>query len=96
MPRVVWSRAAGFDLVRLTSFLAPKSERAASRALRSIYQGVKPLAKHPEMGRVVKDERPDIREWVVEFGRGAYIVRYEFNRKTVTILGVRHGREVGF
>ena len=96
MPRITWSRLAYVDMARLHAFLAPKSEIAASRAIRAIHQGVKPLAKHPEIGRMVDNVPPEIREWVIEFGQGAYIVRYEYDGKRVIILAIRHGREAGF
>jgi plasmid stabilization system protein ParE len=96
MPRLVWSRRSSLDLKRLYSFLEPKSRDAAYRAIRTLQQGVKVLGKHPEIGRPVEDLPPEIREWVIEFGQGAYIVRYEYDGKRVIILAVRHGREVGY
>jgi hypothetical protein len=38
----------------------------------------------------------EIREWVIEFGQSAYVVRYGYDGKIVTIVAIRHGREVGF
>jgi len=32
------------------------------------------LGRHPEIGRRV--EEPEFREWVIEFGHGAYVVLY--------------------
>ena len=54
------------------------------------------LAKHPEIGRPVEDLPSEIREWVIEFGQGAYIARYEYDEKQVVILAIRHGRELGY
>jgi plasmid stabilization system protein ParE len=96
MPRIVWSRRALLDLVRLNAFLAPKSIEAAQAAVRAIRLGVKFLGRRQEIGRPVDGLSIEIREWVIEFGQSAYIVRYGYEGKTVTIVAIRHGREVGF
>ena len=96
MPRVKWSQAALRDISRLHNFLVPKSRGAAKRAVRAIRQGVKALGKHPEIGRPIEEMLPEFREWVIEFGSGAYIALYHFDGKEVVILAVRHGREAGY
>jgi plasmid stabilization system protein ParE len=95
MSRLKWSQAALRDVARLYHFLAPKSRDAARRAISAIRLGVKALAKHPEIGRPVDELPPDFREWVIEFGSGAYVARYHFDGKQIVILAVRHGREAG-
>jgi plasmid stabilization system protein ParE len=96
MPRLKWSQAALRDVARLHDFLAPKSRDAAKRAVKAIRQGVKALGKHPEIGRPVDELSPEFREWVVDFGHGAYLALYHCNGKEVVILAVRHGREAGY
>jgi plasmid stabilization system protein ParE len=96
MPRLKWSQAALLDVARLHDFLAPKSQDAAKRAVRSIRHGVKALGKHPEMGRPVEEMPTEFREWVIEFGHGAYLALYHYDGKEVVILAVRHGREAGY
>jgi plasmid stabilization system protein ParE len=96
MPRLRWSQPALLDVRRLHDFLAPKSRDAAKRAVKAIRQGVKALGKHPEIGRPVDEMAGEFREWVIEFGHGAYIALYHFDGKQVVILAVRHGREVGY
>ncbi len=96
MPRLKWSQPALLDVARLHHFLAPKSRDAAKRAVKAIRQGVKALGKHPEMGRPVEEMSPEFREWVIEFGHGAYIALYHFDGKEIIILAVRHGREAGY
>jgi len=95
MPRLRWSPRALLDVSRLHAFLAPKSQDAARRAVKTIRQGVKALGKHPEMGRPFEELPPEFREWVIEFGHGVYVVLYHFDGKQVVILAVRHGREAG-
>ncbi len=96
MPRLKWSQPALLDVARLHAFLAPKSRDAAKRAVHAIRQGIKALARHPEMGRPVDEMPPEFREWVIEFGHGAYVAIYHYDGKQVVILAVRHGREAGY
>ena len=77
-------------------FLVPKSREAAQRAVKVIRGGVKVLDRRPEIGRPVEDMLPEFREWVVEFGQGAYVVLYHWDGVQVVILAVRHGREAGY
>jgi plasmid stabilization system protein ParE len=96
MPRLKWAQPALLDVARLHDFLAPKSRDAAKRAVKAIRQGIKSLSKHPEMGRPVEEMLPEFREWVIEFGHGAYIALYHYDGKEIVILAVRHGREAGY
>ena len=96
MSRLKWAPAALLDVARLHDFLAPKSKDAAKRAVKAIRQGVKVLAKNPEIGRPIEELPPGFREWVIEFGQGAYVTLYHYDGKQVVILAVRHGREAGY
>ncbi|MDR3751949.1 MAG: type II toxin-antitoxin system RelE/ParE family toxin [Terracidiphilus sp.] len=96
MPRLRWSQAALRDVARLHDFLAPQSREAARRAAGAIRQGVQALGTHPEIGRPVDELPPEFREWVIEFGSGAYLALYRYDGKEVVILAVRHGREAGY
>jgi len=96
MPRLKWSPRALRDVARLHDFLSSKSRDAARRAVRTIRQGLKLLGKNPGMGRPVEELPAEFREWVIEFGSGAYVALYRYDGKEVVILAVRHGREVGY
>lgn len=95
MPRLRWSQRALLDLARLCNFLAPDSQKAAERAIATIRQGVKILAARPEIGRPVEEMPSEFREWIIEFGQGAYVALYHYDGKEAVILAVRHGREAG-
>ena len=95
MPHVKWSQPALQGIARLYAFLAPKSPDAARRAIAAIRQGVKALATHPEIGRPVEEMPPEFREWIIDFGHGAYVALYRFDGKRVVILALRHSREAG-
>ena len=96
MPRLRWSQPALNDIDRLHAFLVDKNREAARRAIRAIRHGVKALASHPEIGRPVEGLQFDLREWVIEFGQGAYVVLYHYDKKEVILLAIRHGREEGY
>src|ERR1700733_6849476 len=96
MPRLRWSQPTLLDVVRLHDFLAGKSRDAAKRAVKAIRQGIKALGEHPEIGRPLEEMPPEFREWVIEFGHGAYAALYHYDGKQVVILAVRHGREDGY
>jgi len=96
MPPLKWSVAAVRDLERLHTFLVSKSPNAASRAIQAIREGVRALATHPEIGRPIDELPPEFREWIVEFGSGAYVVLYRYSGSEVVLLAVRHGREAGY
>jgi plasmid stabilization system protein ParE len=96
MSRLKWSQPALLDVGWLYDFLVPKSQDAAMRAVKAIRQGVKVLAKLPEIGRPVEELLPEFREWVIDFGDGGYVALYHYDGKEIVILAVRHGREAGY
>jgi len=96
MSRLKWSQPALLDVARLYDFLAPKSQDAATRAVKAIRQGIKVLGRHPEIGRPVEELLPEFREWVIDFGGGGYVVLYHYDGTEIVILAVRHGREAGY
>jgi plasmid stabilization system protein ParE len=48
------------------------------------------------MGRMVEGHPPEVRELVIPFGKGAYVVRYRIDGKHIVLASIRHGREDGF
>jgi plasmid stabilization system protein ParE len=38
----------------------------------------------------------EFREWIIDFGDSGYVARYRIAPDAVTILAVRHQKEVGF
>lgn len=96
MPRLKWCPNALRDVARLHDFSHPKSPDAAKRAVKAIREAGKTLAGHPEIGRPLEDLPAEFREWVIEFGHGAYIVLYRFDGEEVVLLAIHHGREAGY
>lgn len=96
MPRLIWSQQALLDVQRLYRFLASKNRDAAKRAVSAVRQGVRVLAYQSRIGRPVDDMPDEFREWMIDFGDSGYLVRYRIGSDAITILAVRHQREVGF
>lgn len=96
MSRLIWSRPALLDVQHLYRFLAPKNLDAARRAVKAIRVGVKALGQQPGIGRPIEDMPDEFREWIIDFGDSGYVARYRIDSDAVTILAVRHQKEVGF
>lgn len=96
MSRLIWAPSALRDVQRLYRFLAPKNLDAAKRAVAAIRQGVKVLEQQPGVGRPVDDMDDEFRDWIIDFGDSGYVARYRVDPQSVTILAVRHQKEVGF
>lgn len=96
MPRLIWSPAALQDVQRIYRFLAAQNATAAQRAIKSVRQQVSLLEQQPGLGRPIEDMPVEFREWVIDFGDSGYVARYRVEASTVTILAIRHQREVGF
>lgn len=96
MARVVWTRNARSDLLRLRDFLAPKSAEAAAHAVRTIREGLRTLKTAPEAGMAVPWLPDGYRQWVIPFGKSGYLVLYRILKDDDTIQAIRHGREAGY
>ncbi|MDP1527478.1 MAG: type II toxin-antitoxin system RelE/ParE family toxin [Rhodocyclaceae bacterium] len=96
MSHLIWSPSALLDVQRLYHFLAPKNPDAAKRAVKAIRQGVNVLEQQPGIGRPVEDMDEEFRDWIIDFGDSGYVARYRVGQNSVTVLAVRHQKEVGF
>lgn len=96
MPQIRYAPSAIRDLERLREFLLSKNPVAARRAGEAIMKAVQVLGLQPQMGRPVEDMPEEFREWVIDFGGSGYVARYRIAPDAVTILAVRHQKEVGF
>ncbi|WP_395020596.1 type II toxin-antitoxin system RelE/ParE family toxin [Dongia sp.] len=94
MARYIWTARALHDLDRLRAFLAQKNPAASRRAVSAIRESVKVLAAQPGIGRRVEGYPPEYREWFIIFGSGGYIVRYRNEGEHITVLMLRHGKEL--
>ena len=96
MPRLIWTPSALLDVQRLYRFLVVKNPDAARRTVKAIRQGVKVLEQQPKVGRPVEDMDNEYRDWIIDFGDSGYVARYRVDPQFVSVLAVRHQKEVGF
>ena len=94
MPRVKFAPAALRDLERLREFLRPKNPAAAKRAAVAIAKAIQVLGPHPQIGRPAYDMEPEYRELLVDFGDSGYVVLYRYESDLVTVLALRHQKEL--
>jgi toxin ParE1/3/4 len=91
---ILFSPDAVEDVERLRNFLDQSNPDAARRALAAIWAPIDRLQKFPDLGMPTGD--PEIRQIVVRFGAGGYIVRYAAlpEHGDILITRIWHGREV--
>lgn len=54
------------------------------------------LGLQPQIGRPIEDMPDQYREWIINFGDSGYVVRYRLDGEAVTILAIRHQKEIGY
>ena len=96
MPRLIWTPSALLDVQRLYRFLVVKNPDAARRAVKTIRQGAKVLEQQPKVGRPVEEMDNEYRDWIIDFGDRGFVARYRVDPQFVSVLAVRHQKEVGF
>ena len=83
---------ANRDLVRVIEFLADWNPAAAAlRAHDTREAAIQSLDMFSERGR--PGPELDLRELIVPFGSGAYVVQYRVEPTTVVVARIFHGRE---
>ena len=87
--KVVFSRAAVYDLVRLRDFIARHSPDAARRTAQRMQGAIQRLGSMPQIGRPVTDIPGEVRELVF----GKYAIRYKVMPRSLYILRIWHGKE---
>ena len=94
MSQVKFAPAAILDLQRLREFLQPKNPEAAKRAGSVIKRALAVLGLQAKMGRHIEDMPDEYREWVIDFGDSGYLARYRLDGDAITILAIRHQKEL--
>jgi toxin ParE1/3/4 len=87
--KLVFSRSAVDDLIRLREFIAKHSPSAAQRISERLRGAILGLVQNPQIGRPVPDIPGEIRELIF----GKYVVRYEVRAKILYVLRIWHGKE---
>ena len=95
---VIWTNTARQGLEAAYTFLAEKDDEAAIAAIKSIREKVLLLSQFPNAGRPAVDLEPEHRELVIPFGSTGYVLLYRYadNENTISILAIRHQKDVGY
>jgi len=87
---VRFTRPADQDLDRLSAFLGGYGEDLALRGVRLIREAIATLSEMPDRGRPAPRGS---RELIVQFGSGAYIIRYRVGPGIVIVARIFHSLE---
>lgn len=95
--QVRFTAEAEADLIRLYEFILERDDSdwaVARRAIEAIRNAVSVLELSPFSCRKATRADPFLRELVIPFGAAGYVALFEIeDRRTVTVLAVRHQRE---
>lgn len=88
MTRVLWSRAALFDLQRIHEYIALFNPGAGRMMVDRLVAEANSLTGFAQRGRPVPG--PTLRELTLVY---PYVIRYRIDGDPVFVLRVRHGRQ---
>jgi len=89
--KVIWSPLAIDRVTEIARYIAQDSPIAARKWVDSTFQIVERLASFPQSGRIVPEiKHSDYREII----HGNYRIIYRLQTDSVSILTVRHGKQI--
>lgn len=96
MTAIQYTPKAIDDMFRLVLFVYETEPAYADQTADVIENGILILQSHPYLGRVLT--QINARELIISHGKSGYIALYKYEefRDLVTILGIRHQREVDY
>jgi plasmid stabilization system protein ParE len=89
--KIIWSPLAIDRVAEIAQYIAQDSPDSAQKWVESIFKAVESLEQFPKSGRVVPEiMQDDFREII----HGNYRIIYRLYSKNVSILTVRHGKQI--
>ena len=89
--KIIWSPLAIDRVAEIAQFIALDSPNSAQKWVDLIFQVVERLERFPKSGRIVPEiKQDDFREII----HGNYRIIYRLQSESVSILTVRHGRQI--
>ena len=89
--RIIWSPLSLERVAEIADYIAWDNLTAAERWVDGIFKSVEPLDDLPKLGRIVPEiEKDDFREII----KGNYRIIYRVEAEQVSILTVRHGKQI--
>ncbi|MDP2646828.1 MAG: type II toxin-antitoxin system RelE/ParE family toxin [Desulfobacterales bacterium] len=89
--RIIWSPLAVGRASEITDYIAQDKASAAKKWVDTVFSKVEQLKSSPEIGRIV----PEINDSQFrEIIYGNYRIIYRIENKQISILTIRHGRQI--
>jgi toxin ParE1/3/4 len=89
--RILWSPLAVDRVSEIAGYIAQDNALAAERWVNEVFEKVGDLKAFPESGRIVPETA---NETIRELIYGNYRIVYRVENKKVSILTVRHGKQI--
>jgi len=89
--KIVWSPVAIDRVSEIAGYIAQDNKAAAENWIETVFQRVEQLKRFPESGHVVSEtDNKTLKELIY----GNYRIIYRFEEKRISILTVRHGKQI--
>jgi len=89
--KIVWSPLAIERVTEIAQYITQDNPAASQKWVETIFLKVEQLQSSPASGRIVPEiSREDIREIIL----GNYRIVYRTDPKKISILTIRHGRQI--
>ena len=89
--RIIWSPLAVDRATEIADYIARDKPSAAENWIETVFSKVEQLKTSPEIGRVVPEiNNSQFRELIY----GNYRIIYRIEKKQISILTIRHGKQV--
>ena len=89
--KIIWSPLAIDRASEIAEYIAQDKPSAAEKWINTVFLNVEQLKSSPEIGRVVPEIRNDqFRELIY----GNYRIIYRIEKKQISILTIRHGKQI--
>lgn len=89
--KIVWSPLAVDTVAEIAGYIAQDKPSAAEKWINTVFSKVERLKSSPEIGRIV----PEIRnKQFRELLYGNYRIIYRVEKKQISILTIRHGKQI--
>jgi len=89
--KIVWSPLAVDRVSEIAGYIAQDKPSAAEKWINTVFSKVEQLKSSPEIGRIVPEIRNDqFRELIY----GNYRIIYRIEKKQISILTIRHGKQI--
>jgi len=89
--RIIWSPLAIDKVSEIADYIAKDKSSAAEKWINTMFSKVEQLESSPEIGRIVPEiNNNQFRELIY----GNYRIIYRVEKKQISILTVRHGKQI--